>query len=311
MNRFISLCFFLILSTSLIAQTNEGTDFWVGFMDHIDNDNEMVVMITAPKNTSGKIEMPHKNWSADYVVQANKVTVVKLPLSAETTTSEQNDNTGIHVTATSPVSVYAHQYHNARSEAAMILPVASLGDEYFVMSYKGIFQLNQVWPSQFMAVAIEDDTEILIEVSDNTKEGKLPRTVSRPRLDKGETYQVQAAGQNDDLTGSWLRANKPFALFGGVSWTEVPTGCDTRDNLYEQMYPVSTWGKEFIMAPNALADYDVVRILASENNTRVFIDNNQVANLDRGEHFTTNIYGRPAYIKGTKTHPGSPIQYWQ
>jgi len=40
------------------AQTNEGTDFWFGFMEHVDvTMNEKVVLITSKSNTSGTIEI--------------------------------------------------------------------------------------------------------------------------------------------------------------------------------------------------------------------------------------------------------------
>ena len=303
MSRVITLFLCIALPVLLPAQTNEGTDFWMGFMDHVDNDNEMVVMITSAQNTTGTIEIPLQNWSETFTVTANQVTIIDMPSSAETVTSERNDQTGIHITSATPVAVYAHQFHNARSEAAMILPVASLGDEYFVMTYQGsspTTSIPRISPSQFMAVAVEDGTEITVEVSDFTKGGKLPRTVFIVRLNKGESYQVQGADAHHDMTGSWLKANKPFAVFGGVTWTEVPVNCGFRDNLYEQMYPLSTWGREFIMAPSATAPFDLLRILAAENNTRVFIDNNQVATLDRGEFYTTQIQRRSAYIRGTK-----------
>lgn len=303
MIRCVTLIFCFFVSSMLFAQTNEGTDFWMGFMDHVDNDNEMVVMITAPKNTSGTIEIPLQNWSMSFDVTANQVTVVEMPASVETKISEKKDDTGIHITANSPVSVYAHQFHNARSEAAMILPTPSLGDEYFVMAYQGSFpttSVSTINPSEFMAVAVEDGTEITIEVSDFTKGGKWPNTVFTVRLDKGESYLVQGKEPIHDMTGSWLKGNKPFVVFGGATWTEVPVGCGFRDNLYEQMYPLSTWGREFIMAPSAVAPFDLLRILAAENNTRVFIDNVLAATLDRGEYYTTQIPRRAAYIRGTK-----------
>ena len=55
---------------------------------------------------------------------------------------------------------------------------------------------------------------------------------------------------------------KKIAVFGGNSWTQVPTSCGTRDNLLEQMYPVSTWGKQILTVPSDQVTYDVFRILA-------------------------------------------------
>lgn len=88
-------------------------------------------------------------------------------------------------------------------------------------------------------------------------------------LGPGETYQVQASLADGDLTGSRIKGNKPFALFAGNTYTPMPAGCLNRDNLLEQMYPVSTWGKQFVTVLSAQVTYDLFRIFASEDNTTV------------------------------------------
>ena len=50
----LTLCHF-----SAIAQSNEGREFWFGFMEHFDTGlNTMVAMITSKTAASGTIEMP-------------------------------------------------------------------------------------------------------------------------------------------------------------------------------------------------------------------------------------------------------------
>ena len=97
---------------------------------------------------------------------------------------------------------------------------------------------------------------------------------------------MQGATSFDDLTGTFIEGDKPFAVFSGNRWTEVPSGCEARDNLLEQMYPVSTWGKQFVTVPNAKMNYDIFRILASENNTIVTVNSGttQTYTLDAGEY---------------------------
>ncbi|MEM8891814.1 MAG: gliding motility-associated C-terminal domain-containing protein, partial [Bacteroidota bacterium] len=117
----------------------------------------------------------------------------------------------------------------------------------------------------------------------------------------GETYQVQALlGFSGDLTGSKITADKSVALFSGASWTEVPLSCSTRDNLYEQMYPVSTWGKKFLTVPSKDASFDYFRVLASEDNTIVYRDGALIANLNEGEHVEFRLFGVPSFIESNK-----------
>ncbi len=306
--RFLCLFVFLLssifYSTQIAAQSNEGTEFWFGFMEHLDkNQNTKVAMISSKTTTSGTISIPLRAWSQTFNVTANEVTLVTLPIYTEVIGSEFIENVGIQLTSQSPVSVYIHQYENFRSEATVVLPTASIGREYYAMSYLGYTQGSNVSPSEFLVVATEDETNVTINVSDETAEGKSPGTSFEVLLNKGEVYQVQAAKGTGDLTGSYITGNKKFALFSGNSWTQVPSTCPFRDNLLEQMYSIETWGKQFVTVPNANVTYDVFRILASEDNTEIEVvgSSNTVQNymLNAGE-FQEYQKSEATYISSEK-----------
>lgn len=258
--------------TRVQAQTNEGTEFWFGFMEHRNvGTNTMVAMITSRYNTSGTVRLPFYNWQQNFTVSANTVTFVQIPLSAEHTTSEQVADKGVVVQSQAPVSVYIHQYHASRSEATLVLPVSSLGTEYYVLSHAGIVDQGQNYPSELLVVGMEDNTNVEITLSAATEKGLPAGSVISVMLDRGESYQVQAANSANDLTGSRVKADKKVNVFGGGRWIGVPLGCCCRDNLLEQMPPLSTWGKQFVTAPFAQMPYDVYRIIASENGTNVTV----------------------------------------
>lgn len=306
--------FFLILSWSLIAnaafaQSNEGTDFWLGFMEHRDvGQNTMVVMITAKSNTSGRVEMPLTGWSQNFTVAANQVSLVRVPRLAENLGSETVADRGIRVTSDAPVSVYIHQYHSFRAEATIVLPVEAIDREYYIMTYSGVFQNGQDYPSEFLLVATQDETEVSITLSDNTIKGKSAGSTFTIMLNAGETYQVQSSTGSGDLTGTFIQSDKKLAVFGGCQWTSIPEGCSFRDNLLEQMYPVNTWGRRFVTIPSAGVSYDIYRIMASEDNTTVEIDgaNPRVFSLDAGEYAEYQS-GAAAYISAN--HPILTAQY--
>lgn len=299
---FANFCFIYSISLSF-AQSNEGRDFWFAFMEHFDvGVNTKVVMITSKHNTSGVVSIPHRGWNQSFSVTANNVQVINLPSYTETLGSEKLDDTGIRVTSQLPVSVYIHQYHSMRSEAAVVLPRPSIGNEYYVMAFQGYFGQGQVYPSEFIVVGTQDETTIDITVSDNTRSGKAPGTTFSIQLNAGETYQIQAATADDDLTGSYLIGDKDFAVFGGSRWTEVPNGCGFRDNLLEQMYAVSTWGRQFVTVPNANMAYDKFRIMAAEDNTAVevvegIITRNFIINAGEFVEYNGSI---ASYIRGDK-----------
>lgn len=289
------------IAMPVYGQLSQGTDFWLGFMEHVDiSGNSKVLLISSEHSTSGMISLPLKDWNQSFTVKPGIVTTVFLPHNAETLGSERKDNTGIHVTSQHPISVYAHQYANARSEAALILPTPALGKEYYAMSYKGYIERGVPYPSEFLAVAVTDGTEIYITMSDRTPKTPVPGTTRKVTLNRGETFQVHAVDENGDLTGSHLVSNKPFAVFSGNVWTQVPGGCIAPDNLYEQMYPLRHWGEDYFAMPSHKADFNLLRILASENQTTVRINGKMVKTLNSGKFIDHRFSDEPVSITSNK-----------
>lgn len=266
----------------------------------------MVAMITSKFATTGVIEMPLLGWKQSFSVAPNQVTLITLPKTAETVGSEYISSNGILITSEKNISVYIHQYYNNRSEASVVLPDDALGSDYYAIAYKAFQQGNTVYPSELLIVAVKDDTEIEIILSDQTKGGRKKGESIKVTLSPGQTYQVQTSFGSSDITGTRVLGNKPFALFAGNSWT--PMVCDARDNLLEQMYPISTWGKEFISVLSAQVTLDVFRILASENNTTVLVQGTKTDTfkLDKGQYVEYQK-GESTYISANK--PIAVAQY--
>jgi len=256
------------------AQTNAGTEFWLSFMEHIDSgDNDMIVMITATKNTNGTISIPGNNFSQSFNVEANNVVLISMPAYAETVGSEKLTDNAIQVTSQSPVSVYMHQYHGFRSEATVVLPVSSLSRSYYVMSYTGITAFSGSGTSEFIIVGIEDETSIEYTVTDNTINGLQAGDSKTIILNKGQTFQIKASNPSDDLTGSFISGDKVFNVLAGASWSGVPKSCGTYDNLLEQMNPIDTWGSRYVTIPTQINTYDVYRILSASDNNEITVTN--------------------------------------
>ena len=309
MIRLLLTIIFSSLLFSAHAQSNEGTEFWFGFMEHRDvGSNSMVVMITSKRSTSGTVSIPGLEWSESFSVAANQVTIINLPALAETTQNEQISKKGVQVISNDPVSVYIHQFHEHRSEATIVLPVNILGTAYYAVSYNAIERRGEIFPSEFLVVAIRDETNIIIRPSDITESGKGATTTINIQLNAGDTYLVQSREVLGDLTGSYIEGDQPFALFAGNSWVEVPVNCGARDNLLEQMIPLSTWGKQFLTVPTAQVNYDVFRILAAEDGTSIVVQgtSEQTYELDQGE-FVEYTQRAATYIRSNK--PIMVVQY--
>jgi len=289
------VCGILLLASTMTSycQTNEGTDFWMAFMEHLDiNNNSMVVMITSKYNTTGTVSMPGKGFTTNFSVAENDVTFVRMPANAETIGSERIDNNAIRVQSAKPVSVYIHQYQDYHAEASIVLPLSSISNKYYVISHEGTIRRssNNEGASEFVVVGVEDQTAIRIELSDKTRGGKDNNDIIDITLDQGETYQVRGLNTNTDLTGTFISGDKIFSVFAGSSYSKVPKSClpGNGDNLLEQMYPINTLGNEYVTAPTRQG-YDVFRILAVEDNSEMIIISNtgveEVINLNAGEFY--------------------------
>lgn len=279
----------LFISSGASGQSTTGTDFWISFMQHVDQgDNTMVVMITSTVYTTGTVSMPRSTFSQDFEVFPNVVQLITVPSSAETRGSEQINDNALHVSSQNPISVYIHQYHGFRSEATIVLPTPALSNQYYVMSYTGIDAFNASGESEFIIVGIEDETTIDFTVSDHTQRGMEPGESKTITINRGQTYQVRARNSTDDLSGTFISGDKTFNVFSGASWSGVPRFCGTFDNLLEQMNPVDTWGSRYVTIPTQDNTRDVFRLLAATDQTTITVtDLSGVVDtytVDRGEY---------------------------
>jgi gliding motility-associated-like protein len=270
------------LKVNAQGTSNKGTDFWLGYGTHISHGastpETMVLYITADVNTTATITVPSIGFTQSVNITANNVQTVTIP-SAAHLNSEGKFTSGIHVTALKPIIMYSHIYQNTVSGATLVLPVNTLGKDYYSINYKQVSNSNNS-ASYFFVVAIEDATQVEITPSSNTQGGWLANTKYTISLNKGEIYNVLGAYTNAngtlgvDLTGSRIKSVssngvcKKIAVFSGsskisVSCLNTTTG-GSADNLFQQVYPTSTWGKNFITVPLKDRDFDVFRILKSD-----------------------------------------------
>lgn len=282
------------------SKTTEGTDFWFGFMENYERVNpparpvSLKVFISSRNGATGRLEMPELAGFAPIPFSVDAGGSVTLTVRdgrpaigdpEPMTKFGGKKRTGIHLTADDTISVYAINLAERTADATAVLPTPSLGTEYYVLAHKE--DVGQSRESELLIVATEDSTVIEVTTSVFSSEIWPPGQPFEVFLDKGETYQIQS---DSDLSGTHLVASgdacKPFAVFAGNKFTRV-SACAAQDHLFEQMYPVSTWGKEFITVPLATRAEDYYKIVAAEDDTRIWFDNDPALTfpdlLDRGE----------------------------
>jgi outer membrane protein OmpA-like peptidoglycan-associated protein len=302
---FIAIVLLLLLLPShstLHAQTTTGRDFWMGFMYNdsaVNKPIKLTIYLSAVGNTQGTVSIPGQNWSQEFLVSSGKGTVVTIPSNlGMALTSETIEPKAIHIEAKDSIACFALNYSAQTADASVILPTKTLGKEYRIIAYTATN-----YPSELLVVAVEDNTSVEITPTATTSTGNVKDVPFRITLARGEEYQVQSMG---DLTGTRIIATKGVAVYGGSACASIPAGVDYSDHLYEQMYPLTAWGKNYITVPLKTRKGDTFRMLASEDNTTLQIDSLPIVKLHAGQFYET-ILKAPSTISATK--PIAVAQY--
>lgn len=290
-----------------IVTSTEGTDFWLSFAEGGFQAGSLKVFVTSKVSTSGTIESAEYGFSQTFTVGANQAITIDLPVGLTNSNPETIDSASVRVTTNDPVAVYAMNVQNATTDASRVLPTSALSDEYMIPSFaKGGFSLG----SFILLLATEDSTDIEVYPTVTTMGSVVPPAVFTVMLNKGQTYLLKAqSGVDADLTGSLVKSldpNKPIAVFGGNSCTNLPSNCGACDRLYDQAIPLGSWGNKYYVSPLDSATRYAYRVLASEPNTQVLIDG-VARTLNAGD--TADFFGQSGAhcVEGDK--PISVIQY--
>jgi len=318
--------------------SNRGTDFWVVYSGHIDAlTSRMALYITSNVNTSGTVSVNGK--STDFTVVANQVTVVQLsttsPLSnADAYLTSTNIgqlevigiNKGIHIKSQNPVVVYSHILNSARSGSTLVLPTKVLGREYVVATYKSTGNIvsltgagaEQQKNTEFEIIATEDGTNVEITPTNSDYNNRhLANVTFDTILNKGDVYQYQSF---EDLTGTKIRSVatstltcKKIAVYAGSTWTAM--GCSVAgsgDNLYQQLFPTSSWGKHYYTSPAINRKYDLFRILVQDPATPVYVNGVALnpATLINNSFYEISTAGDNTYRDIYSDKPISVLQYF-
>ena len=321
--QFIFLFLFWIVFFNIYGQdskchrSTEGTDFWFGFMEgrnYNNNVHYIEITLTASQATNFKIfigKSTNPLTGVPEFVNTNESVQIRIPLAqGEATGSETIQERGIHLIAENPVNVYALNWDRNSADVAVIYPVLSLGNQYLTMCYTPFVDSDPTHGrnSEFLIVASEDNTSVNITPSVVTDAGKAAGVTFNVILNKGEVYQVQSLNRRNlvgqgDLSGSYIESDKPVAVYSGNFSTIIPAvdGMGGFDHLFEQIPPLKTWGREYFAVPLKTRRADRYRIMASEDSTTVMIGATKYFIATRGDYIEKILdYNQPSRIYADK-----------
>ena len=230
--------------------------------------------------------------------------------------SEQVDTCALHVTATKNISLFATNYKKATFDATNVLPTASLLDEYIIQTYTPSDHdgVNATQGSHFAVIAAEDNTVVEYcptvpteAVNDSINDALTKKeflgeesltdrdkfwlnyttgdTLQSPVLMKGQVYYVWTGkkdGADGDLSGTYVKARdgKKIAVFQGCPHTNIPYQKEQRDHIFSQAMPTKYWGNTFVLTTSSNRPVDIIRVMALNDNTDIYINGNKVHTID-------------------------------
>lgn len=201
-------------------------------------------------------------------------------------------NTGLTINSDDPLAGYFVNRAGASTDATYLLDSDATGKEYVVASQGAGFGEG----SQVMIRALEDNTTVTF-----TPKGSTAITVT---LSAGETYKY--AGGSVDLTGSTVSSDKNVGVSSGHECAQVPVGLTFCDTLIEQMIPTQNLSTNYLVTASdgaelAVSDSDLVRVIATADNTVVSVGGAMVATLNKGEVYEFDLAaGSGAEIEATQ-----------
>ncbi|HEX4875506.1 MAG TPA: PKD domain-containing protein, partial [Chitinophagaceae bacterium] len=265
----------LLTGLSSLAQdfSNKGKEFWIPYSFHVDMFGTnpsltMTLYITSDVTTTYQVEIYGVTTLQTGTINAGQVVTCVVPQTYFLNNEGLFTGKTVRVTSVLPVVVYSYITQSARSGATVCLPTTVLGREYYSSNYRQISNSPNS-DSYFTIIAVEDNTTVNITPADTTKNGWLPGNTYPVTLNKGQVYQVLGKHYNTavsglyygkDLTGSKIESVssgtsgcKRIAVFSGAGKIMIGncTGNNTSsDNLYQQLYPVASWGKNYLTVPS-------------------------------------------------------------
>ncbi len=142
-------------------------------------------------------------------------------------------------------------------------------------------------------------------------DGKVAGFKYTVTLNEGQTYYVKTPYfKLMDLSGSRVTVKngcKPIAVFSGAEGTNIPYRYGASDILYEQLFPVNSFGKSFITPTIKGRNVYRVRVFAAYPNTRVNIDGNYFTTLAKNDFYEFESKNQPKYI--LTSNPAQVVVY--
>lgn len=289
-----------------------GQEFWITFNGQ--TGTNLNIYISSKTDTIAKVTWPD-GTSQSYSVSAGLVTTVDANAKMLGKINQGLETTALNsakITAPDPITVYTINYRQYTTDASNAIPTEALGKKYYAVSYRPNYTSNTE-RSRFSIIAAEaGTTSVTITPKVNLYGNRTAGTPYTITLQQGQVYSNIPTTGTDDTSGTYIEADKKIAVSTATYLSSYITAgtSQANDNIFEQMTPVESWGKNFIGAMSiATTGADLYRIIAAENGTTVTVNDTTNYSLDAGQliEFAASTSG----VKADRISSSKPIMVLQ
>ena len=317
---------FLFLAVGLAGYSQFDTEFWFAVPyanPNADENHYRFVFTTSSQSSDITIQIPANSafTPITFNIPANSSYIFNFssPVDYYSFIISQNANTtlntGIKITATNPVFCYYELYSTrtlfSNTDLYPLKGEKALGTHFLIPFQKYFNSHPTFYPlskASFYVIATEDNTTVTINPTKNIEghAANIPFTVN---LNQGQVYYAKAVSSSavDRPAGSEVVSNKNIAIVVDDDLMYL-NGC--ADVGGDQIVPVAILGTKYMPVRGFLySPYDIISILAVENNTQIQVNAGTVsATLQKGETYTYTMgsaeaclieTNKPAYVTQT------------
>lgn len=268
-----------------------GKDYWLAFPKPGWGTITPSALISSPKQRLS-ITVPGSKKGALQVNASDVVQYLTGAFHVEVIPGQVDHGGATHIQGDREFSVVGQMGAYATKGSFLALPVTSWGTEYYVLGTAEGYNNGQVDFYSVPGITIiaqRNGTTITITPSTNTAGGHLAHVPFTVTLDAGDVYYLTSAADPNntadivvnmcdaDLSGSHIESAFPVGVLTSNSFGSWPCGAQQcGDYGIEWLPPVSQWDTEYIVAQSVHRpdgeQGDVVRMMFSEDNTKVYVD---------------------------------------
>lgn len=200
---------------------------------------------------------------------------------------ENVENKGFSVSSSETIKAYVLSPGVFPSDMIAPIDAEKLGTDYVVAAYHNErFDFYQTYDDQITVQATEDNTTVRIGPAGPS------RTVFT--LNAGQAY----IGVSDsDLTGLSVTADKPIAVQSGTLYADIPNhpvfSIEGGGHVVEQLPSIDKLSSSYLLPqmPRTGFGGNVVRVIATADNTQLQINSITRATLNKGEYYEGRVAG--------------------